>query len=112
MKKALNIVQINIEGMEDFKRCSDNVAKLAQQLEVAVQNLNECKLKLDVFPKLENIDRCEELCNTPFVREDLEDIISDLQEEYYKTGKGNVLIKIQIADAIDRLCRLRNTLLM
>ena len=44
----------------------------------------------------------------PFGREDLEDIISDLQEEYYRldSGKG-VTLKIKIADLIDRLCRLR-----
>lgn len=112
MKSGLNVIAINIKGMEDIKRCSDNVVKSAQQLEEAVQELNECKLNLDVFPKFKNIDGCEELCNTPFVREDLEDIISDLQEEYYRVGKGNVLIKIQIADVIDRLCRLRTTLLM
>lgn len=48
----------------------------------------------------------------PFGREDLEDIISDLQEEYYRLGKGNVLMKIQIANEIDRLCKLREELPM
>ena len=59
---------------------------------------------------LKNVGGCESPCNTPFGREDLDDIISDLQEEYYRLGKGNVGIKIQIADSIDRLCRLRETL--
>ena len=47
----------------------------------------------------------------PFGREDLEDIISDLHEEYYRLGRGkDVTLKIQIADLIDRLCRLRETI--
>jgi hypothetical protein len=47
----------------------------------------------------------------PFGREDLEDIISDLQEEYYRLDSGkDVTLKIKIADLIDRLCRLRETL--
>jgi uncharacterized protein Yka (UPF0111/DUF47 family) len=112
MKSGLNVITINIKGMEDFKRCSDNVVKSAQQLEEAVQELNECQLTIDACSKLENVGGCEKLCSTPFCREDLEDIISDLQEEYYRLGQDNVLIKIQIADSIDRLCRLRNTLLM
>lgn len=49
--------------------------------------------------------------DTPFGRDDLEDIISDLQEEYYRLSAGkDVVLKIQIADLIDRLCQLRKTM--
>lgn len=48
---------------------------------------------------------------TPFGRDDLEDIISDLQEEYFRLDIGiDVTLKIQIADLIDRLCKLRETM--
>lgn len=49
--------------------------------------------------------------DTPFGREDLEDMISDLQEEYYKLGRGkNIDQKIAIANSIEGLCRLRETM--
>ena len=111
MKSVLNVITINNKGVEDFKRCSDNVVKSVQQLEEAVQELNECQLTIDACSKLENVDGCEELCSTTFGIEDLEDIISDLQEEYYRLDSGkDVTLKIKIADSIDRLCRLRETL--
>lgn len=144
MKSGLNVMEINIKGIEELKRCADNILESVQQLEESVQEFNECKLTLDVYPKAEekittdkveiyqirstpegfkkrngfvpsdfklnidvNIGECESTCNTPFGQEDLEDIISDLQEEYYRLGRGEVSIKTQIADLIDRLCRLR-----
>ena len=129
MKQRLNLMQININGMEEFKRCADNVLKSAQQLEEAVQEFNECKLimgcctkakkttnEVDLYPSFSKpiCLTSDTECDIPFGREDLDDIISDLQEEYYRLGKGkgkgNVLTKVQIANAIDRLCRLRETL--
>lgn len=55
------------------------------------------------------INKCEEF--VPFGRDDLEDIISDLQEEYYRLNVGkDVVLKIKIADLIHRLCQLRKTM--
>lgn len=130
MKSVLRpVMLINIEGMEEFERCADNVIKSAQKLEEAVQEFNECKLTIDACPKAEektttdkvvigkmigtgySLDECETSCDTQFGREDLDDIISDLQEEYYRLDRGKyVTLKIKIADLIDRLCRLRETI--
>lgn len=147
MKSGLNVMTIKSEGMEELKRCADNVIKSVQQLEEAVQEFNECTLALeccqddeksatdkigihpifsireewgklygsDLVGKLfvdTNVGGCESPCTTPFGREDLDDIISDLQEEYYRSGRDDVFVKIQIADSIDRLCRLREALPM
>lgn len=123
MEAGLNVMSINIKGMDEFKRCADNVLKSEQQLEEAVQEFNECELIIDAYPNTKEKDKadkvefyhpsfgeCESPCANLFGREDLDDIISDLQEEYYRLGNVNVSIKIQIADLIDRLCRLREML--
>lgn len=46
-----------------------------------------------------------------FGRDDLDDIICDLQEEYYRLSIGkDVVLKIKIADLIERLCQMRESM--
>lgn len=86
MKPGLNeIMSIDVKGMEGL-RCASNAAN-----SISISN------KEDVQEEI-----------TPFGRDDLEDMISDLHEEYYKWK--NVDQKIAIANSIERLCRLRETM--
>lgn len=88
MKTVLNgSMSIDVEGMEELQGCASNVANLISNKE-------------DVQAEF-----------TPFGRDDLEDIISDLQEEYYRLAiSKDILLKIKIADLIDRLLRLKETM--
>lgn len=96
MKTGLNgIMVIDIKGMEELQGCGlDFGSGFGSEGVVSMAN------KEDVQEKF-----------TPFGRDDLEDIISDLQEEYFRLDIGkDVALKIQIADLIDRLCQLRKTM--
>lgn len=122
MKSGLNgIMVIDVKGVEDFKRCVANVMHTMQQLDEATSELKECGLDINCnldfgngvcsegVISIENEDASFE--DTQFGREDLEDMISDLHEEYYKLGRGkNVDQKIAIVNSIERLCRLRETM--
>lgn len=71
-------------------------------------NRNGQRINVEICAAVEG-DIQEEF--TVFGRDDLEDIISDLQEEYYRLNVGkDVDLKIKIADLIHRLCQLRKTM--
>lgn len=91
MKPGLNeIMSIDVKGMEGL-RCASNAAN---SISISISN------KEDVQEEI-----------TPFGRDDLEDIISDLQDEYYRLAiSKDILLKIKIADLIDRLLRLKETM--
>lgn len=96
MKTGLNgIVVIDIKGMKELQECGlDFGSGFSSEGVVSMSN------KEDVQEEF-----------TPFGRDDLEDIISDLQDEYYRLAiSKDVLLKIKIADLIDRLCQLRKTM--
>lgn len=89
MKPGLNEIMSNdVKGMEGLW-CASNAAN-----SISISN------KEDVQEEI-----------TPFGRDDLEDIISDLQDEYYRLAiSKDILLKIKIADLIDRLLRLKETM--
>lgn len=71
-------------------------------------NRNGQRINVEICAAVEG-DIQEEF--TVFGRDDLEDIICDLQEEYYRLSIGkDIVLKIKIADLIERLCQLRETM--
>lgn len=122
MKTGLNgIMSIDVKGMEELKRCAANVMSTVKQLNEVISELQECELDINCNLDFGNGVESESIISvaqddiqeefTPFGRDDLEDIISDLQEEYFRLDCGkDVALKIKIADKIERLCRLRETM--
>lgn len=85
--KKLNVLnlKVNVDGLEVAKICSENV--LASMNIGAVDNQED-----------------------NFGLEDLEAIITDLQESYYKLNKGSIQLKIAISQEIRELVMLRSDL--
>ncbi len=114
MKKGLRpIMLINVEGIEGVKKNINN-EMFFERIHSSREEFKE-KCGFDPVDGNFSIDinygECDDTCSTTLCRDDLEDIISDLQEEYYRLSAGkDIVLKIQIADLIDRLCRLLKTM--
>lgn len=95
---ALNCT-VKVDGLELAKKCSENVLASIKQLEDSIDELSEGKLTI----RIDAEDKQED----DFGLEDIEGIIADLQESYYKLNRGSIQLKIAISQEIRELVMLK-----
>ena len=92
-----------VEGLERMKECSENLKFTLQQLTEVTKELNECSITISRATSLDKVPDLKD----DFGPEDVDLMISDLQEEFYRLDSGNAYRKASIALSIDRLWRLK-----
>lgn len=95
-------LKVNVDGLELAKKCSENVLNSVKQLEESIDELSD----VEVTMSIDEVDNQED----NFGLEDLEEIIADLQESYYKLNRGSIQLKIAISQEIRELVMLKSNL--
>lgn len=105
MKAKVFMSNVDVKGLDEMKDCAKNVLESANQLEDAIEELQQCHISCE-FDVLERNEEIDEEVYEEFGEEDIDDILFDLNEIYFETS--DVQMKMLLAKEIRELYLAKN----
>lgn len=105
MKSKVFMANVDVKGLDEMKYCAKNVLESANQLEDAIEELQQCRISCEYGGAEGYVDSGEEV-SEEFLEEDIDDILFDLNDIYFKTS--SVQTKLLIAKEIRELYSVKN----